>query len=415
MTRNSVRITFTGSLGHQLAARLDLPVGAVRAYALFAHCFTCSKDSLAARHIAGKLAALGIGVLRFDFTGLGASEGEFANTSFSSNVEDLVRAADHLRDRFAAPALLIGHSLGGAAVLAAAHRVPEAAAVVTIAAPSDVAHVLQHLKADLAQIERDGVAGVTLAGRAFTIRKEFIDDAMAQPLKARVAGLHKALLVMHAPTDQTVGIEHATAIFTAARHPKSFVSLDTADHLLTAGRDGAYAAEVIAAWASRFLPEQREDTAAPRDGIIVTETGAGKFQNAVAAGRHRLLADEPAAAGGLGSGPSPYDYLAIALGACTSMTLRLYAEHKQLAVGRLTVQVMHGKVPVEHCQDCGEAVAGRTGRIDRFERVISVDGGVDAALAGKLVEIAGKCPVHRTLEAGPVVVTRVAAPDEATS
>ncbi len=311
MTPSSMRTAFTGSLGQELAARLDLAPGPVRAYALFAHCFTCSKDSLAARHIAGKLAGLGIGVLRFDFTGLGASEGEFANTSFSSNVEDLVRAADHLRTHFAAPALLIGHSLGGAAVLAAAHHVPEATAVVTIAAPSDVAHVLQHFHADLAQIERDGVASVTLAGRTFQIRKEFIEDAKAQAVKDRIASLRKALLVMHAATDQIVGIEHATAIFTAARHPKSFVSLDTADHLLTNRRDAAYAAEVIAAWASRFLPEGRAEAAAPYDGVVVAETGAGKFQNSVTAGRHRLLADGPTSAGGLGSGPSPYDYLAI--------------------------------------------------------------------------------------------------------
>jgi putative redox protein len=415
MTSSSVRLTFSGSLGHELAARLDLPRGPVRAFALFAHCFTCSKDILAARRIAEKLAALGIAVLRFDFTGLGASDGELASTNFSSNVEDLVRAADHLRSHFAAPALLIGHSLGGAAVLAAAHRVPEATAVVTIAAPSDVAHVLQHLKADLARIERDGVASVTLADRTFTIRREFIEDAGAQNLKTRIAGLHKALLVMHAPIDQIVGIEHATAIFTTARHPKSFVSLDTADHLLTDPRDGAYAAEVIAAWASRFLPGEREEATAPDAGVIVAETGAGKFQNAILAGHHRLLADEPAAAGGLGSGPSPYDYLAIALGACTSMTLRLYAEHKQLSLGRLTVQVKHGKVPVEHCHDCGEAIAGRTGKIDRFERVIGVEGGVEAALAAKLVEIAGRCPVHRTLEAGSAVATRVAASGEAAS
>jgi len=414
MTASTIRTTFAGSLGHELAARLDLPAGPVRGYALFAHCFTCSKDVIAARHIAGKLAALGIGVLRFDFTGLGSSDGEFANTDFSSNVEDLVRAADHLRTHFEAPALLIGHSLGGASILAAAHRVPEATTVVTIAAPSDVAHVLQHFHADLAQIERDGVASVTLAGRTFTIRKEFIEDVKAQPLKERIANLRKALLVMHAPTDQTVGIEHATAIFTAARHPKSFVSLDTADHLLSSRQDAAYAAEVIAAWSSRFLPAGEPEAAAPHDGVIVAETGAGKFQNSVTAGRHRLLADEPAVVGGLDSGPGPYDYLAIALAACTSMTLRLYAEHKQLLLGRLTVGVSHGKVPVEHCHDCGEAVEGRTGKIDRFERVITVDGSVDAALAAKLVEVAGKCPVHRTLEAGAAVVTKVSDPREAT-
>jgi uncharacterized OsmC-like protein/pimeloyl-ACP methyl ester carboxylesterase len=414
MIASTIRITFAGSLGHELAARLDLPQGPVRAYALFAHCFTCSKDNLAARRIAARLAALGIGVLRFDFTGLGGSQGEFANTSFSSNVGDLVRAADHLRTHFAAPALLIGHSLGGAAMLAAAHGVPEAAAVVTIGAPSDVAHVLQHLEADLAQVERDGVARATIAGRTFSIRREFIEDAKAQALKDRISSLHKALLVMHAPTDQIVGIEHATAIFVAARHPKSFVSLDSADHLLTRQWDADYAAEVIAAWASRFLPEQREDTAEPHDGVVVAETGVGRFQNAVSAGRHRLLADEPTAVGGLGSGPTPYDYLAIALGTCTAMTLRLYAEHKQLPLGRLTVQVTHGKVPVEHCQDCGKAIDGRTGKIDRFERVIGVDGGVDTALAAKLVEIAGKCPVHRTLEDRAAVVTRVAAPGATT-
>ena len=408
MIPSATRITFAGSLGHELAARLDLPGGAVRAYALFAHCFTCSKDVIAARHIAAKLAALGIAVLRFDFTGLGSSQGEFENTTFSSNIEDLVRAADHLRARFAAPTLLIGHSLGGAAILAAAHRIPEATAVVTIAAPSDVAHVLQHFNAEPGQIERDGIANVTLANRTFAIRRDFVEDARGQALKDHIANLRKALLVMHAPTDQTVGIEHATAIFTAAKHPKSFVSLDRADHLLSNRQDAAYAAEVIAAWASRFLPEEHPETTTD-DGIVVAESGAGKFQNTVTSGRHRLLADEPASVGGLDSGPSPYDYLAIALGACTSMTLRIYAEHKKLSLGRLIVRVSHGKVPVEHCQDCGEAVEGRTGKIDRFERTISVEGGVDAALADKLIEIAGKCPVHRTLEAGAAVVTKVAA------
>ena len=413
MTQKAIRITFPGSLGDGLAARLDLSTGTVRAYALFAHCFTCSKDGIAARRIAAKLAALGIAVLRFDFTGLGSSEGDFANTNFSLNVEDIVRAADHLRTHFAAPALLIGHSLGGAAMLAAAHRIPEATAVATIAAPSDVGHVLQHFHADLAQIARDGIANVTFAGRTFAVRKQFIEDAREQALKDRIASLRKALLVLHAPADQTVGIEHATAIFTGARHPKSFVSLDTADHLLSNQRDAAYAAEVMAAWASRFLPERREDTVAPHD-VVVTETGAGKFQNTVTVGRHGLLADEPASVGGLDSGPSPYDYLAIALGACTSMTLRLYADHKQLALGLLTVNVGHGKVPVEHCEDCGKAIEGRAGKIDRFERVISVDGDVDAALAAKLVEIASKCPVHRTLEAGTAVVTKFGDPSKDT-
>ena len=408
MSTRPIATSFTGSLDQQLAARLDLPGGQVRAYALFAHCFTCTKDIIAARHIAASLASAGIAVLRFDFTGLGSSEGEFQNTNFSSNVEDLVRAADHLRKNYEAPAIVIGHSLGGAAVLAAAHRIPEAKAVVTIAAPSDVAHVLHHFQARLEDIERDGVASVTLAGRTFPISKQLVEDARGQALGDRIANLRKALLVMHAPLDQTVGIEHATAIFTAAKHPKSFVSLDSADHLLSDRHDAAYAASVIAAWASRYLPQEPADADAGRDvGVVVAETGAGKFQNTIAVGRHRLLADEPTSVGGLDSGPSPYDYLATALGACTSMTLRIYAEHKQLALGRLTVDVKHGKVAAEHCEDCGAAVEGRTGKIDRFERVISVEGGVDPALAAKLIEIAGKCPVHRTLEAGAAVVTKV--------
>ena len=408
MSTRAIRMTFAGSLGHELAARLDLPSAGVRAYALFAHCFTCTKDIVAARHIAAKLASLGIAVLRFDFTGLGSSEGEFQNTNFSSNVEDLVLAANHLRTHYRAPAILIGHSLGGAAVLAAAHRIPEAKAVVTIGAPSDVAHVLHHFQAHLDDIERDGVANVTLAGRTFPISRGLVEDAKGQAIEHHVANLRKALLVMHAPRDQTVGIEHATAIFTAAKHPKSFVSLDSADHLLSDSLDAAYAAEVLAVWASRYVPQDEENAGEDRhDGVVVAETGAGKFQNAIAAGRHRLLADEPASAGGLDSGPSPYDYLAAALGACTSMTLRVYAEHKQLALGRLTVSVRHGKLPAEHCEDCGEAAEGRTGKIDRFERVISVEGGVDAAMADKLIEIAGRCPVHRTLEARSAIVTKV--------
>lgn len=407
MSTSTVRFTFTGSLGHQLAARLDLPPRDVRAYALFAHCFTCTKDIVAARRIAAKLAALGIAVLRFDFTGLGSSEGEFQNTDFSSNVEDLVRAADKLRTRYQAPQVLIGHSLGGAAVLAAAHRIPEATAVATIGAPSDVAHVLHQFHAHLGDIERDGVANVSLGGRTFPVSRQFVEDVRSQAIANHVANLRKALLVMHAPRDQTVGVEHASAIFTAAKHPKSFVSLDIADHLLTNSSDAAYAAEVLAAWASRYVPTIEATAEDRHDGVVVRETGAGKFQNEISAGRHQLLADEPAAVGGLDGGPSPYDYLAAALGGCTSMTLRIYAEHKKLPLRRLTVSVKHGKLPAEHCEDCGEAAEGRTGKIDRFERVISVDGGVDSALAAKLLEIADKCPVHRTLEARSAIVTRM--------
>ena len=402
-----VRASFKGSAGLELSARLDLPAGSVRAFALFAHCFTCGKDVLAAKRIAAGLAAAGVGVLRFDFTGLGSSEGEFANTNFSSNIEDLVSAAGYLRDNFAAPAILIGHSLGGAAVLAAAHAIPEARAVVTIGAPADVGHVLKQFGSSLEEIRNKGEAQVTLAGRRFSIRHGFIVDAEEHRLADRIRSLGKALLVMHAPRDTVVDIENASKIFLAAKHPKSFVSLDDADHLLSDAGSSAYAARVIDAWASKYIPLPEAAPEGESTDVLIRETGQGKFQNSIAIGRHRLIADEPVAVGGLDSGPSPYDYLSVALGACTSMTLRAYAEHRKLSLGRLSVTIRHGKTAAEHCSDCGAAADGREGKIDRFERIISVDGGLDAALREKLIEIAGKCPVHRTLEAASAVVTTV--------
>ena len=407
MSQSPLKTEFAGAGGETLAARVDLPAGHIRGFALFAHCFTCSKDLAAARHISQKLAGHGIAVLRFDFTGLGSSEGEFANTNFSSNVADLIAAAAHMRRTFEAPQILIGHSLGGAAVLAAASEIPEAKAVVTIGAPADVGHVLENFAASLDDIRANGEAEVSLAGRTFTIRKSFIEDAEGQRLEAKVSTLRKALLVMHAPRDEIVGIENATKLFVAARHPKSFVSLDDADHLVSSRDDAAFAAGVIAAWASKYVrPDQTDATAV--DGVVVSETGLGKFHNAVMAGQHRLLADEPSAVGGLDSGPSPYEYLSVALGACTTMTLRMYADRKGLELPKVTVTVSHGKVPAAHCEDCGAAVEGRTGRIDRFERTIRVDGETSTELSEKLIEIADKCPVHKTLSAGAAVTTRIA-------
>jgi uncharacterized OsmC-like protein/alpha-beta hydrolase superfamily lysophospholipase len=404
---SGIRASFIGSDGHELSARLDLPAGPARAFAVFAHCFTCTKDIFAARRIASSLAAAGVGVLRFDFTGLGSSAGEFANTNFSSNVEDLVRAAAYLRDNYSAPAILVGHSLGGAAVLVAAHDIPEARAVVTINAPADVAHVLKNFGTSLEEVRDKGEAEVVLSGRQFRIRRSFIADAEQYRLADRISSLGKALLVMHAPHDAVVSIEHASKIFLAAKHPKSFVSLDDADHLLSNAGSAAYAARVIDAWASKYIPEAPAASENETSGALIRETGQGTYQNSVALGRHRLIADEPAAAGGRDSGPSPYDYLSVALGACTSMTLRLYANYKNLTLGRISVTVRHGKTPAEHCVDCGAVAEGREGKIDRFERVISVEGELDAALRAKLLEIAAKCPVHRTLEMGAAVVTTV--------
>jgi putative redox protein len=392
----SERFDFPGTGSHRLAALLDRPAQEPAAYALFAHCFTCGKDVRAAKRIAERLTACGIAVLRFDFTGLGMSEGEFANTTFSSNVADLVAAANHLRATHRAPAILIGHSLGGAAVLAAAHEVPEARAVVTIAAPSDPSHVTHLFKDHTAAIRAQGEVEVQLAGRPFRIRREFLDDVAEQRLDQRIASLRKALLIFHAPTDQTVGIENAGHIFAAAKHPKSFVSLDDADHLLSRRSDAEYVANVLAAWAERYLdvtPVTKVGEAAAGT-VVVTETGKGRFQQMVTVGPHRFLADEPVKVGGMDSGPGPYDLLLAGLGACTSMTLRLYAEHKKLPLERVSVTLTHGKIHAADCEHCET----REGKIDRIERAIAIEGELDAAQRQRLMEIADKCPVHRTLE-----------------
>jgi putative redox protein len=345
-------------------------------------------------------------VLRFDFTGLGASEGEFANTNFSSNVGDLVRAADFLRQEYAAPKILIGHSLGGAAVLAAAGQVSEAVAVATIGAPFEPAHVARHLAAARAEIEAKGEAEAMLGGRVFRIKRQFLDDIAAHKLSAHIAGLKKALIVFHAPRDEIVGIDNAAHIFTAARHPKSFVSLDDADHLLSRRADAIYLAEVLAVWASRYLPEaEATPEAAPNpDQVVVTETGEGRFVQTVRAGRHRLRADEPKDVGGDDVGPGPYDYLLAGLGACTSMTLRLYAERKRLPLERVTVRLRHEKIHASDCADC----EAREGKLDQIERTLELAGPLDDASRHRLLEIADMCPVHRTLISEVKIRTKLA-------
>ncbi|MEM8839896.1 MAG: bifunctional alpha/beta hydrolase/OsmC family protein [Pseudomonadota bacterium] len=402
-----LKVSFDGSSGLALAGRMDLPTGPVRAYALFAHCFTCSKDIFAAKRIASELSAQGIAVLRFDFTGLGSSDGEFANTNFSSNINDLLRAVDFMRDAYEAPSILIGHSLGGAAVISAAGHIPEVKAVVTIGAPSDAYHVVHNFGAHLDEINEKGEAAVELGGRPFTIKKQFVDDLKETSVTESAASMKKALMVMHSPIDATVGIENAGDIFSAAKHPKSFVSLDNADHLLTRPEDATYAATVIAAWATRFVGGEQSADIHHEGGVLVSETGQGKFQNAVRSGKHHLLADEPVKVGGLDTGPGPYDYLAASLGTCTSMTLRMYADFKKIDLGRISVEVNHNKVHADDCRDCAEELVEKGGKIDRFERKISVAGEIDDALRAKLLEIADKCPVHRTLEKGAAVITEV--------
>ncbi|MGR3715987.1 MAG: bifunctional alpha/beta hydrolase/OsmC family protein [Thermohalobaculum sp.] len=393
----SEKLEFTGHGGDTLAARFDLPDGPVKAVALFAHCFTCSKDIPAARRIAARLAGLGIAVLRFDFTGLGHSQGEFANTHFSSNVADLVAAARHLEGLGKAPALLIGHSLGGAAVLVAAADIPSAKAVVTIGAPADPSHVIHNFGCKIDEIRAAGSAQVSLAGRSFTIRREFLDDISAARLKPAIAGLKRALLVLHGPRDQTVGVENASEIFLAAKHPKSFVTLDDADHLLSRAEDAEYAAEVIAAWSRRYL-DLKDDPVPPGapEGIVrVSEADPVGFLQDVAVGpRHHLLADEPAAYGGTDAGPGPYQLLSAGLGACTSMTVRMYARRKGWPLEHVAVDISHDKVHAQDCADCPE----KTAKIDIFQRTIRLDGPLDADQRAKLMAIADRCPVHRTME-----------------
>ena len=386
-------IRFPGPHG-ELDARLDTPVGEPRAYALFAHCFTCSKESKGAAYVSQALAGNGIATLRFDFS----------TPEFGSNIEDLVAAAGWLRENRAAPQVLAGHSLGGAAVLAAARRIPEARAVATIASPFDPAHVIGLLQGSRAEIEAKGEAMVSLGARPVLLSRQFLRELEQQNPEETVGTLRRPLLVLHSPFDAIVGIENASQIFLAAKHPKSFVSLDRADHLLSERADAQYAAAVLGAWASRYLDAPRENgSPATVPGVRVAEAGEGRFAQLVQAGRHRLRADEPLAAGGNDSGPTPYDLLAAALGACTSMTVRMYAERKNWPLERVSVELEHGKV---HAADCAECET-KEGRIDRIERVLTLEGELDEAQRRRLLEIADRCPVHRTLQGEVQVRTRL--------
>ena len=395
MSGSSREVAIVNKSGEKLAARLDLPAGRPRACALFAHCFTCSKDIFAASRISQELAGLGFAVLRFDFTGLGASEGEFANANFSSNIGDLVAAADFMRNEIEAPKVLIGHSLGGAAVLAAAAKVPEAVAVATIGAPFDPGHVAHLFQSAAEEIAAKGEADVLIAGRPFTVKQQFLDDIAAHNARDYIPALKKALLIFHAPRDTVVGIDNAGEIFKAAKHPKSFVSLDNADHLLSRRADAVYVADVLAAWAARYLPAGKiaeQESQAPGE-VVVAETGEGKFTQIVKSGDHRLIADEPTSVGGDDKGPGPYDYVLAGLGACTSMTVRMYAERKGWPLKHVTVGLSHQKIHAEDCADCET----KTGKLDEIERWLTFEGDLDDDQRARLLEIADKCPVHRTL------------------
>jgi putative redox protein len=401
------KIEFEGSQNAKLAARLDRPSGQIKAYALFAHCFTCGKDVAAASRIARALTHEGIAVLRFDFTGLGKSEGEFANTNFTSNVQDLVKAADYMRTNLQVPAILIGHSLGGAAVLAAAHHIPESKAVVTISAPADADHVAHHFGDKEAEIMEKGEAEVSLAGRPFRIRKQFLEDIKSQSLETAISDLDRALLVMHAPLDNVVSIDNAAQIFKTAKHPKSFVTLDDADHLISRKEDAAYAARVIVAWVSRYIDVDEDKTPKPEEGtVLVQSTGQGKFQQIIISGKHELLADEPETHGGNDTGPTPYDFLKIALGTCKSITLQMYADRKNLPLEGVKVYVTHEKIYAEDCADC----ESKDGKMDQFSCEIVTKGNeLTEENRKRLIEIADMCPVHKALSNKIIINTKAKA------
>lgn len=387
----SEKFEFTGHDGSTLAGRLDRPVEPPTAVALFAHCFTCSKDFVASRRIAQVLAERGVAVLRFDFTGLGHSDGEFANSNFTSNVDDLLAAAKALEDRLAAPSLIIGHSLGGAAVLAATAKIDSIKAVATIAAPADPAHVTHNFGGALAQINSEGEAEVDLAGRTFTIKKQFVEDVEASKVEGLLPALRAALLVLHAPRDATVGVENATRLFVAAKHPKSFVSLDDADHLLTKAKDADYAANLITTWAARYIPMSAPQPDAPESGVRALERDAEGFLNRITAARGRsVLADEPKKVGGTDLGLSPFELVGAGLAACTTMTMRMYANHKGWAMAPASVDVTWRQEDRHN---------------STFTRQIALDPALPEDQRTRLMEIADRCPVHRMLEGEIAVET----------
>lgn len=403
---NKIRLEFDNSNGEKLAGLLELPERKedISSYALFAHCFTCGKDIAAASRISRALAAQGIAVLRFDFTGLGNSDGDFANTNFSSNIEDLILAAKALETQYRAPQVLIGHSLGGAAVLAAAANLDSIKAVVTIGAPATAQHVSRLFREKADVIQQQGEAVVTLGTREFAVKKQFLDDIDRYSSTEQIRNLDAALLVFHSPVDAIVSIDEAASIYQAARHPKSFISLDRADHLLSKAADAEYVAATIASWASRYLEPGRDEENADKpdlvDGEVLVTESNHKFLRGMYSTSHFLRADEPLKYGGSDLGPTPYDLLLMSLGACTSMTLRMYANRKKLPLEDVSIRLLHERVHAEDCVDCDD-------KIERIVRKITLVGDLSDEQRRRLIEIADRCPVHRTLKNDPQIVTRL--------
>ncbi len=389
----TLKVNFSNNAGFKLSGRLELPVdGRPAAYALFAHCFTCTKNLAAVRNISDALTRNSIAVLRFDFTGLGESEGDFSDTNFSSNIEDLISAAEFLEKEYQAPQILIGHSLGGAAVLRASLKLNYVKAVAVIGAPFNPVHIKYLLKDDIATIEKKGKALVSLGGRPFQIKKQFLEDIINGNHDKDVENLGKALLILHSPVDNIVSIDNAAQIYKSAKHPKSFVSLDGADHLLSEKAESIYAGEIISAWVKKYIDFPKENVLRS-DKKIVARIGEKGYTTEIKAGNHMLLADEPESVGGNDLGPSPYDLLAAGLGACTAMTLRMYSDRKGIDLKEVRVHLQHSKIYSDDCGNCESSNA----KIDQIERIIELEGNLTDEVKKRLLEIADKCPVHKTL------------------
>ena len=399
---NIKKISFASKDGLQLSGRLELPVDRKpHNFAIFAHCFTCNKNLSAVRNISRALAANGFGVLRFDFTGLGESHGDFEDTNFSGNVEDLISAADFLTQEYQAPALIIGHSLGGAAAIFAADRVNSVKAVVTIGAPSNPVHVKHLIQSNIDEINRQGKALVNIGGRDFTVKKQFLEDLETQSLPDIARNMRKALLVMHSPQDTTVGIRNAEAIYVAAHHPKSFISLNGADHLLSAKSDSEYAGSVIAGWARRYVNIPDTEALKTNHHVVASLNKEDEFTTPMKVGNHYITADEPVTYGGNDFGPSPYELVSAGLSACTAMTIQMYVKRKGWDLQNVEVHTSYGKDHAVDCEHCDENSA----KIDTFEREIKLEGNLDDKQKKRIMQIADKCPVHRTLHSTTQVIT----------
>ncbi|PCE64650.1 bifunctional alpha/beta hydrolase/OsmC family protein [Sediminicola luteus] len=394
----SKKLVFTNLSGQQLVGRLELPVDShPHNFALFAHCFTCTKNLSAVRHISKALTAKGFGVFRFDFTGLGESEGDFADTNFSGNIDDLIAASRFLETDYQAPSLIIGHSLGGAAVILAANQIPSVKAVATIGAPADPEHVTHLLQCSLAEIESQGVAQVDLGGRPFTIKKQFVDDLRTQQLPQTLKQLKKPLLILHAPQDRTVEIKNAELLYMAAHHPKSFISLDGADHLLSSSADSQYAGHVIAGWAERYLTKPENKTLETQDQVVARLDAEDGYTTYMKVGRHNLIADEPISLGGNDFGPSPYELVSAGLSSCSVITVQMYARRKGWPLDSIEVHTNHRQEK--------ETIDGKLHRRDIYERKVKLSGNLDDAQRNRLLQIADKCPVHKSLKQGSEIIS----------